>query len=90
MNYGDAYRILRKAIPALNYLDVRCPARDACYICDVPASLKYESSFLNMIVHLNDFHKMSREAIADWVELTAAELDVNLELPLPKHLQEEQ
>lgn len=40
-----------------------------------------------VIVHLNDYHReWTRERIADWLELTAARLGVDLELPLPEEV----
>lgn len=44
-----------------------CPflrARHTCPRCDA----RYETFGMSMIAHLNDYHQLTRKAIADWVE----------------------
>lgn len=44
-----------------------CPAGDRCNRHPAPPD-RYHIDLRSMIVHLNDYHRWTRECIADWVE----------------------
>lgn len=54
---------LGKLVPSISTETAKCP------VC-----LDHTASILNLIPHINDTHKWSREAIADWLDT----LDINL------------
>lgn len=61
---------LENLVPALNHHKQVCPQRRRCSQRGQTVTLR------NLIIHLNDDHKWSRERIADWLET----LDVDLTL----------
>jgi len=63
---------LVKAIPALKTAKAKCPVRKnkGKTFCSMPRT----NYVVNLVVHLNDTHKWTREAIADWLETLDCDL----------------
>ena len=66
---------LVKAIPALMTARAKCPAWNADDFREHPN----QRLVIDLVVHLNDHHKWSREAIADWLDT----LDFDLSFQTP-------
>lgn len=82
MKFEEFTAYLCDTMPDLIFKDVECPSLGPCYTSKVP--VKYDSSIINMIIHLNDYHGESREFIADWLEVMAVHLDIDLRFPVPE------
>lgn len=60
-SYDETPMAWRAAVPTL-----RCP------VCDGPLWVQGDGALMAAVVHLNDWHRWSRERIADWVETVEA------------------
>lgn len=80
----DAFmRFLRNEMPGIGENEVRSlpvPSSEYCGLCVGPATVAWA------IVHLNDQHQFSREAIADWLEWQSERDGFSIEFPMPKEL----
>lgn len=61
---------LAEVIPGFKGMKQTCPVKD----CDRPAMKMAGSLLYHVIMHLNDDHEWTREAIADWLETTNHDL----------------
>lgn len=66
---ADAADVVFRALPALGGF-AQCP------------TCGFHSYLFGLVMHLNDYHKMSRDGIADWLDT----LDVDLSFPVPEDL----
>lgn len=86
MNFVEILVRLRETFPWLADTEVRCP--ELCYYRD-PFARPGEDTIpvyirpLDMIVHLNDEHRWTRERVADYLETLAEEQGESLEFPVP-------
>lgn len=71
---GDVLGTLKKAIPGLKNARANCPASKTC-----GSEVYHDMPVTEVIIHLNDTHKWTREKIADWLET----LDVDLSFQEP-------
>ena len=79
----EVFGPLQKEYPILGVTHVQCPIPEAgCLNC----LLKLED-MLSVIIHLNDEHGLSREAIALWLDSLEDKRDI--ETQQPNHLTEE-
>lgn len=69
-SYSDSGRMLAAALPGL-------ATRVPCPVCD-----DYHAPVQTAVIHMNDVHRWTREAIADWLD----SLDVDLSFPVPDHI----
>lgn len=71
VNGAEAVDMLQKAIPGMSSISTSCPA---CWDELGPPSGSPEDwrrpniALYNVIIHLNDTHHWSREAVADWLD----------------------
>lgn len=70
-SYRDSGTLLESVLPALE-LTQGCPA----------IHCERQRTITDLVIHLNDHHKWSREAIADWLET----LDIDLTFPVPDYI----
>lgn len=83
MNFMHLMVYLRNAFPKAWDLKLVCPAVDGC----VPeCNVHIKRNLFLTVAHLNDYHKWSRDRIADWLDLTAAEHQLDLTMPTPEEL----
>lgn len=72
----DALKVLKEAIPGLDGITTGCPecaAKGSAWMVQMASSgaVFWASGplpLVDVIVHLNDHHQWSREAVADWLE----------------------
>lgn len=78
----EAIKSLKESMPGISER-VMCPQLDCTDMHLEEASTKV--TIWDMVQHLNDRHKWTREAIADWLET----LDVDLSFPVPDDIPKE-
>lgn len=83
MNYIDFLVYLGQVFPEARDLRITCPALSEC---GLRGNVQIKRNLFMTIVHLNDYHRWSRDRIADWVDLTAARHGLDLAIPTPTEL----
>lgn len=63
---------LSELVPAMKTAMVPCPGMVGCIDCETNCALVF------LIPHINDTHKWTREAIADWLETLPSDIDLTI------------
>lgn len=64
---------LTELVPAIKTAMVRCPGKDV-----IGNRCQEAFAIIFMIPHINDTHKWTREAIADWLETLPSDIDLTI------------